>query len=42
MFFAFITIFFWAIFEQAPGSLTIFARDYTEGVLEGSQALFLR
>jgi POT family proton-dependent oligopeptide transporter len=35
-FFAFITIFFWAIFEQAPGSLTIFAKDYTNRVLEGS------
>ena len=35
-FFAFITIFFWAIFEQAPGSLTIFARDYTDRVLEGN------
>ena len=34
-FFAFITIFFWAIFEQAPGSLTIFARDYTDRILEG-------
>lgn len=37
-FFAFVTIFFWAIFEQAPGSLTIFARDYTDRVLEGSAA----
>jgi len=36
IFFAFITVFFWAIFEQAPGSLTIFARDYTQRVLEGS------
>lgn len=35
-FFAFITIFFWSIFEQAPGSLTIFARDYTNRVLEGN------
>lgn len=35
-FFAFITIFFWAVFEQAPGSLTIFARDYTDRILEGS------
>ncbi len=34
-FFAFLTIFFWAIFEQAPGTLTIFARDYTNRVLEG-------
>jgi len=35
IFFAFVTIFFWAIFEQAPGSLTIFARDYTNRVLVG-------
>jgi len=35
-FFAFLTIFFWAIFEQAPGSMTIFARDYTNRILEGS------
>ena len=27
--FAFFTIFFWAAFEQAAGSLNIFARDYT-------------
>jgi len=39
VFFAFITIFFWAIFEQAPGSLTIFARDYTQRVLEGNSAI---
>ena len=38
-FFAFLTIFFWAIFEQAPGSLTIFARDYTNRVLEGNSSL---
>ena len=38
IFFAFITIFFWAIFEQAPSSLTIFARDYTQRVLEGNAA----
>ncbi|WP_124980319.1 peptide MFS transporter [Nonlabens xiamenensis] len=35
VFFAFITIFFWAIFEQAPGSLNLFARDYTDRILEG-------
>jgi len=39
IFFAFITIFFWAIFEQAPSSLTIFARDYTQRLLEGDAAL---
>jgi len=38
-FFAFITIFFWAVFEQAPGSLTIFARDYTQRVLEGNAGM---
>ena len=32
-FFAFLTIFFWAIFEQSPNSLTIFANDYTNRVL---------
>ena len=37
-FFAFLTIFFWAIFEQAPGTLTIFARDYTSRILEGFSA----
>ena len=34
-FFAFLTIFFWAIFEQSPGTLTIFAKDYTNRILEG-------
>ena len=42
MFFAFITIFFWAIFEQAPSSLTIFARDYTQRVLEGNAAFIFK
>jgi POT family proton-dependent oligopeptide transporter len=42
MFFAFITIFFWAIFEQAPSSLTIFARDYTQRVLEGDAAFIFK
>jgi POT family proton-dependent oligopeptide transporter len=35
-FFAFLTIFFWAIFEQSPNSLTIFAADYTDRVLVGN------
>ncbi|MFV8369065.1 peptide MFS transporter [Flavobacterium sp. LB2R40] len=35
-FFAFLTIFFWAIFEQSPNSLTIFANDYTDRVLTGN------
>jgi POT family proton-dependent oligopeptide transporter len=42
IFFAFITIFFWAIFEQAPSSLTIFARDYTQRVLEGNAAFMFK
>jgi len=33
---AFFTIFFWASFEQAGGSMTIFANDYTARVLEGN------
>ena len=32
-FFALLTVFFWAIFEQAPNSLTIFAKSYTNRVL---------
>jgi POT family proton-dependent oligopeptide transporter len=35
-FFAFLSIAFWAIFEQSPNSLTIFASDYTNRVLEGN------
>lgn len=42
IFFAIVTIFFWAIFEQAPGSLTIFARDYTQRVLEGDSAMIFK
>lgn len=33
---AFVTIFFWASFEQAGGSMTIFAKDYTLRVLDGN------
>lgn len=36
LFFAIITMFFWSIFEQAPGSLTLFARDYTQRIMEGT------
>jgi len=32
------TIFFWMIFEQAGGSMTIFAKDYTKRVLDGNAA----
>jgi POT family proton-dependent oligopeptide transporter len=37
--FAFFIIIFWASFEQAGGSMSIFAKDYTNRVLSGSQAL---
>lgn len=41
-FFAFLTIFFWAIFEQSPGTLTIFANDYTNRILDGNAgAIFM-
>jgi POT family proton-dependent oligopeptide transporter len=33
---AFITIFFWASFEQAGVSMTIFAKDYTLRILDGN------
>ena len=36
--FAFFTIFFWMAFEQAGGSMTIFADDYTARTLEGGSA----
>ena len=39
---AFFTIFFWAAFEQAGGSMTIFASDYTDRVLEGDSATIFR
>jgi POT family proton-dependent oligopeptide transporter len=35
-------MFFWAIFEQAPGSLTIFAKNYTQRMLEGNWALVFK
>ncbi len=42
VFFAIVTMFFWAIFEQAPGSLTIFAQDYTQRLLEGNSAIIFK
>ena len=42
VFFAFVVMFFWAIFEQAPGSLTIFAKDYTQRMLEGNWAMVFK
>ena len=35
---AIFTIFFWMAFEQAGGSMTIFARNFTNRILEGSWA----
>ena len=37
--FAFFIIFFWASFEQAGGSMSIFAKDYTNRILSGDSAL---
>lgn len=36
--FAFFTVFFWASFEQAAGTMPIFAKDYTQRALTGSTA----
>jgi len=36
--FAFFTVFFWMAFEQGATSLVLFARDYTDRVLEGTAA----
>ena len=35
---SFFTIFFWMAFEQAGGSMTIFAKDYTARILSGGSA----
>lgn len=35
---AFFTIFFWMAFEQAGGSMTIFAADYTDRIMTGGAA----
>ncbi len=39
---SFFTIFFWWAFEQAGGSMTIFANDYTDRVLEGNGAMVFK
>ncbi len=36
--FSIFTVFFWAAFEQAGGSMTLFARDYTQRILSDSSA----
>ena len=40
--FSLFTIFFWAAFEQAAGSLPIYTRDFTNRVLEGNAATTLK
>ncbi len=39
---AFFVIFFWASFEQAGTTLTVFAKDYTNRVLDGSSAMLYK
>jgi len=36
------TVFFFAFFEQSLGSMTLFARDYTNRVLEGSASMIFK
>ena len=40
--FSFATIFFWWAFEQAGGSMTIFAKDYTSRNLYGNHSLIFK
>ena len=40
--FAFFTVFFWAAFEQAAGTMPIFAQDYTQRALTGGSATFFK
>ncbi len=40
--FSFCVIFFWWAFEQAGGSMTIFASDYTNRMLEGNEAFIFK
>ena len=40
--FAFFTVFFWAAFEQAAGSMSIFAADYTDRALEGTSSFLFK
>ncbi|MGK0447309.1 MAG: POT family proton-dependent oligopeptide transporter, partial [Polaribacter sp.] len=39
---AFFTVFFWWAFEQASGSMNIFARDYTQRALTGNAAFIFK
>ena len=40
--FCIFTIFFWAAFEQAAGSLPLYTRDFTDRVLEGNSAVVFK
>ncbi len=40
--FCIFTIFFWAAFEQAAGSLPLYTRDYTDRLLEGNAATIFK
>jgi POT family proton-dependent oligopeptide transporter len=40
--FCLFTIFFWAAFEQAAGSLPLYTRDFTNRILEGNSALLFK
>lgn len=37
--FCIFTVFFWAAFEQAAGSLPVYTRDFTNRLLEGNAAM---
>ncbi len=39
---AFFVVFFWAAFEQASGSMTIFANNFTQRILGGNSALIFK
>ena len=40
--FCIFTVFFWAAFEQAAGSLPLYTRDFTDRVLEGNAATIFK
>ena len=40
--FCLFTIFFWAAFEQAAGSLPIYTRDFTDRILEGTAGIIFK
>lgn len=40
--FSLFTVFFWAAFEQAAGSLPLYTRDFTSRLLEGNSAMLFK